>query len=253
MTELLETVVSKHSIRFLGHDEHSHDVPHLIHLVRGTARLVVDGEPLRLREGESVWLAAEVPHATRLTAGSLVIGPMMSPGTTPAGTRVRRLGPMPALSALITTILGAAPETAAEVRPFREALDALLTGLDAEYFAVRQPTQPLLRRIADEAAAGSDTLDRITERNYLSVRQAQRMFLDETGLPFTRWRTRTRLNRAVAALRSGGTLDAARRAAGYATRTGLLRALSRETALPERDLATDPLGSLRISGPNDGS
>ncbi|WP_152360792.1 helix-turn-helix domain-containing protein [Microlunatus speluncae] len=246
MTELLETVVPRHSIRFLGHDEHSHEVPHLVHLVRGSARLTVDGEPIRLRQGESVWLAAEVPHAMRLTPGSLAIGPMLSPGSAPAGTRVRRLGVLPALTTLITTILGAAPETPAEVLPFRRALEELLGGLDAEHFAVRQPVDPIVRRLADEAAAGTDTLDRIAARNYLSVRQAQRMFLDETGLPFTRWRTRTRLNRAVAALRAGESLDAARRAADYATRTGLLRALSRETGRSERDLAADPLGALQV-------
>jgi methylphosphotriester-DNA--protein-cysteine methyltransferase len=105
----------------------------------------------------------------------------------------------------------------------------------------------MAQRLAEEAAAGPDTLDRIAERNYLSVRQAQRLFLDETGLPFTRWRTRSRLNRAVAALRAGGSLDDARRAADYATRTGLLRALSRESGLTERDLAADPLGSLGLA------
>ncbi|MFC7619825.1 cupin domain-containing protein [Microlunatus sp. GCM10028923] len=244
MTELLERVVTKNSIRFLGHEEHRHDVPHLIHVVRGTARLTVDGEPLRLHEGESVWLAAEVPHAMRLPAGSLAVGPMLSPDHAPAGARVRRLGVLPALSALITTILGAAPETADEVAPFRRALEDLLDGLDAPHFWVREPTHPVARLIGNEAVTGTETLDRIADRHYLSVRQVQRIFLDQTGLPFARWRTRSRLNRAVAALRAGRDLDAARLAAGYATRTGLLRALSRESGLPERTLAADPLGSL---------
>lgn len=245
MTEILERVVTKNSIRFLGHEEHAHDVPHLVHVVRGTALLTVDGAPLRLREGESVWLAAEVPHAMRLPTGSLAVGPMLSPDhPPPGGVRLRRLGVLPALSALITTILGAAPETAAEVAPFRRALEELLDGLDAPHFWVREPEHPIARLIADEAVSGAETLDRIAERHYLSVRQVQRIFLDQTGLPFARWRTRSRLNRAVAALRAGRDLDAARLAAGYATRTGLLRALSRESGVSERALARDPLGTL---------
>ncbi|RBL81263.1 AraC family transcriptional regulator, partial [Streptomyces cavourensis] len=40
----LGTVVAENAIRFLGHDTHQHDEPHLIYVASGTARLTADGE-----------------------------------------------------------------------------------------------------------------------------------------------------------------------------------------------------------------
>ncbi|MGO1341600.1 MAG: helix-turn-helix domain-containing protein, partial [Cellulosimicrobium funkei] len=97
------------------------------------------------------------------------------------------------------------------------------------------------------------TLDELADRRHASARHVQRLFVEETGLPFGRWRTRAHLNVAIARLRGGSQLDAAARAAGYATRAGLLRALSRETGQPVADLARDPLAVLdrapRDAGP----
>lgn len=50
--------------------------------------------------------------------------------------------------------------------------------------------------------------------------------------------------RAVEHLRGGGELTAAARAAGYATRVGLLRALSRESGVPVSVLAEDAVRAL---------
>uniref|UniRef100_UPI0030F76A78 hypothetical protein n=1 Tax=Cellulosimicrobium funkei TaxID=264251 RepID=UPI0030F76A78 len=66
-------------------------------------------------------------------------------------------------------------------------------------------------------------------------------------------RRRAHLPVASARLRGGSHRPGAPRAAGYATRAGLLRALSRETGQPVADLARDPLAVLartpRDAGP----
>ncbi|MBH0244738.1 AraC family ligand binding domain-containing protein, partial [Streptomyces cavourensis] len=62
----LGTVVAENAIRFLGHDTHQHDEPHLIYVASGTARLTADGEEWRLGRHEALWLAPRVPHALRI-------------------------------------------------------------------------------------------------------------------------------------------------------------------------------------------
>ncbi|WP_435735954.1 helix-turn-helix domain-containing protein [Cellulosimicrobium sp. PMB13] len=239
----LSAVVPENSIRFLGHGTHTHDEPHLVHVVTGTAELVVDGAPLTLRTHESLWLAPGVPHSMRLPDGAMALGPILSPGVEPA-QRVRRLGVVPAVTSLLTAALCAGPSTPEQVAPFRAALEDVLRGLGTDYFALTPPQHPVARAVAAEAPGTGATLDELAGRRRTSARHVQRLFLEETGLAFGRWRTRSRLNVAIARLRGGSQLDAAAHAAGYATRAGLLRALSRETGIGVPELSHDPVAAL---------
>ncbi|GAA1456762.1 AraC family transcriptional regulator [Nocardiopsis exhalans] len=236
-------VVPENSIRFLGHDTHAHDVPHLIHVVTGTADLVVEGQQITLAARYNLWLAPGVPHSMRLRDAGMALGPMLSPATLPP-ERVHRLGVVPALTRVMMTVLGAAPATAEQVHPFRQALDAVLEGLPRPCFPVPVPEHPVARAIAREALDRDTTLEELARRHHTSVRHVQRLFAEQTGYPFTRWRTRARLNTAVSSLRAGYGLPEAARASGYLTRSGLVRALSRETGLPESRFAHDPLSAL---------
>lgn len=236
-------VVPENTIRFLGHDTHEHDVPHLIHVVAGVAQLVVAEESITLRARHNLWLAPHVPHSMRLEEGGMALGPMLSPGTSPP-QRVHRLGVVPELTRVIMTVLGAAPATADQVRPFREALDAVLGGLSRPCFPVTLPEHPVARAIARETACSGATLEELARRHHTSVRHVQRLFVEQTGLVYTRWRTRARLNTAIERLRAGHGLPEAARASGYSTRSGLLRALSRESGLPESLLSEEPLAAL---------
>ncbi|MCF2130089.1 helix-turn-helix domain-containing protein [Strepomyces sp. STD 3.1] len=240
----LGTVVAENAIRFLGHDTHQHAEPHLIHIVTGSALLLADGEEWRLGRQESVWLAPQVPHALRIEPGGLALGPTLTPDDLPR-LRVQPLGVVPAITEVMTTVLGAAPGTTAEVRPFRLALGRVLRGISQQYFPVVLPTHPAVRALAREALRDHcATLELLAAQHRMSPRQVQRVCLDETGLPFTRWRNRARMNAAVEHILGGGELTAAARAAGYATRAGLLRALSRESGIPVGVLTADAAGAL---------
>ncbi|KAF2779938.1 MULTISPECIES: helix-turn-helix domain-containing protein [Streptomyces] len=240
----LGTVVAENAIRFLGHDTHQHDEPHLIYVVTGSALLTADGGEWRLGRQEAVWLAPRVPHALRIAGGGMALGPTLNPGDLPR-CRVQPLGAVPAVIEVMTTALGAAPGTAEQVRPFRQALGRVLRNLSRPYFPVVLPTHPAVRALARDALrTPAATLERLAAQHRMSPRQVQRIFLDETGLPFTRWRSRARMNAAVEHVLGGGELTAAARAAGYATRTGLLRALSRESGIPVGELTADPAGAL---------
>ncbi|MFJ9978406.1 helix-turn-helix domain-containing protein [Streptomyces cyaneofuscatus] len=240
----LGTVVAENAIRFLGHDTHEHDEPHLVYVVSGSALLTADGEEWRLGRNEALWLASRVPHALRIEPGGMALGPFLNLSDQPR-CRVQPLGVVPAIVEVMTTTLGAAPTTAEQVQPFRQALGRVLSGISRPYFPVVLPTHPAVRALAREALrAPSVTLEQLAAQHRMSARQVQRVVLDETGLPFTRWRNRARMNAAVEHLRGGGELTAAARAAGYATRAGLLRALSRESGVPVSALTEDAVGAL---------
>lgn len=240
----LSTVVAENAIRFLGHDTHQHDEPHLVYVVTGSASLLAEGAEWRLGRQEAVWLAPRVPHALRIDPGGMALGPTLTPDDLPK-RRVQPLGKVPAIVEVMTTALGAAPGTTEEVQPFRQALGRVLRGISRQHFPLVLPTHPAVRALAREALrTHSVTLETLAERHRMSARQVQRVFLDETGLPFTRWRSRARMNAAVQHVLGGGELTSAARAAGYATRAGLLRALSRESGIPVSVLTANAVEAL---------
>lgn len=243
----LVAAVPENSIRFLGHEPHTHDVPHLIHVVTGSAEITVEGRAIQLRTHENLWLAAEVEHAARYEPGSIVLGPFLSPGTIPP-RRVQRLGAVPQITQVMRLVQAAAPCGEDQVRPFRCALDEVLQEMSGHrFFALPVPDHPAARAIARRAATRS-TLAELAREQCTSPRQIQRVFQAETGLPFWQWRARARLNVAITRLRVGDSLTVAAHVAGYASRASLLKALSRETGIPERALADHPIDALDNAG-----
>lgn len=239
----LADAVPENRVRFVGHPEHVHDVPHLIHMVMGRGHLRVDGETITLEPRTSVLLAPHVPHAMELDEHSIALGPFLSHRNSPV-ERVRRLGVVPEITHLMLARLAAQPYTDEQVALFTESLDEILTDLHTDEFAAPLPVHPTARQIAVASTESADTLVSLCADAGISTRQAQRLFVEETGLSFHRWRTRRRLNRAIRALRGGSSTEGAARAAGYAGRGSLLRALSRETGIPLESLRVDPLAHL---------
>lgn len=243
----LLSVVPENAVRFLGHDTHVHEEPHLIHVVSGTADLVVEGRPIRLGPRENLWLAPRVPHSASYSEESVVFGPFLSPHTIPQA-RIQLLGIVPDLSRIVATILGAGPRTSAEVHRFRVALDEVLNAIQQECFSLVVPRHPAAKLVARASVGGSKggsaTLEVLAANAETSPRHIQRLFREETGLSFRSWRTRARLNVAVSQLRGGAPLPVAARAAGFTTRSGLLSALSRETGIARDALMPDPIAAL---------
>lgn len=238
-TETLAAVVPDNSVRFIGHDTHSHDVPHLVYVVSGTAHLIVERTPVTLKAAESVWLAAHVPHSARYEDGTYVLGPFLEPEASPPGDMLK-LGPLTELSKVITSILVAAPHTEEQISVFRKALSQALTAHIGSLFTVPEPAHPVVSRLAGEARESWYDLDTLAHRHHMSRRQVQRIFVAETGLTFSQWRTRVRLNGAAQSLLAGQPVSTAAHRSGYSSSGKLLQALSRECDVPQDDLRRDP-------------
>ncbi|GAA2105711.1 hypothetical protein GCM10009823_31280 [Brevibacterium salitolerans] len=241
------TVVPETAMRFTGHPMHAHDRPHLVHLVMGRGRLTADGTDILLEPRTSVWLAADVPHAVRLEEHSIVLGPVLAGHVAPA-VRVQRLGAVPGITRLMLARMAAEPRTPEQCAVFTDGLEELLLQLRVEAFPAVMPVHPVAARIAEAAVSSPAPLAALCARVGMSERQVQRIFADETGMSFSRWRTRRRLSEAVRGLRGGASATSAARAAGFATRAGLLRALSRESAVPVEVLREDPLAAVPRRG-----
>ncbi|MBM7366982.1 AraC family transcriptional regulator [Gordonia hydrophobica] len=221
--------------RFLGHPRHSHSTPHLIYVVTGSATIDVGGEHVALGAQEAVWLAPNIPHAARYSPGSLVLGPMLSPSTLPPEP-VHRLGSIPALTAVMTALVGVAPSTTEQIAVFRSAIDDVLGRVSGPYFALPTPRHPIAAAVAEQAPISTESLDLLAARHGASARHIQRLFVAETGIGFRQWRVRARLNIAINRLRAGASVRRAAHAAGYETASGLKKALHREGGLHIEDV-----------------
>ena len=246
----LGAVVPQNSPRLLGHGPHSHDVSELVYVVAGRARLDVDGARVPLSARDAVWIAPGTVHAMRYESGGMAFGALLSPGTRPRGP-VQFLAPMPELDRLMITILGTAPSGEEQIRPFRSALDSLLGALDGEHFPLLLPRHPAARRVARRLATSEETLQELAFHEGISLRQLQRLFLEETGVPAATWRRRSRLNVALRSLRGGSSTVVAAHRARYSSGASLLRALSRETGVPPSRLVQDLWGALREAPPDE--
>lgn len=251
--DLARAVSQTNSVRFLGHPAHTHDVPHLVYLVTGGGVLTAEGRDIPLHTGQSVWLAADVEHALRLDHGAMAIGPMLTAGATPPGGRLHVLAASPALTDLVMVVLCAAPETDAELLPLQAAFEQVLRAITQEHFPLTFPVHPGAHAVATRAPASEATLETLAAEQFLSVRHVQRLFVEETGLTFTTWRTRARLNRAIISLRAGDGVPAAMHAGGFVTRHGLLKALSRECGIPLTSLMADAAGQFPPHGADAGA
>ncbi len=244
----LAAAVAENSLRFLGHDTHEHEDPHLVFIVAGSATLTAAGQEATLRRHESAWLQPGVPHSMRIHEGGMALGPMLGLDASPPSP-LYLLGVVPAVVDIMTASMVAAPANSEQVQPFRRALGQVLRSVSIPYFAVAHPSHPAAQRLAREATRSSATLEELAQRHQLSPRQVQRIFLSEVGLTFSSWRARARMNHAVSMLLAGDAVQGAARAAGFATRSGFVRALSRETGIPVDALSRDPRAALTPEAP----
>ena len=78
-----------------------------------------------------------------------------------------------------------------------------------------------------------------------SERTLSRLFAEQTGLSFARWRTNARIGTSIALLAAGTSVNAAARAVGYDTPTSFARAFRDAVGQPPRTFVTTNLAMAR--------
>ncbi|KQR16500.1 AraC family transcriptional regulator [Cellulomonas sp. Leaf334] len=209
-----------------GHGRHAHSYGQLVYAASGTCTLETPAGSVTVDDAHAVWIPRGVEHSARFDAEFCPVV-LSAPTRTTGGVRTIVVDPAARASLLACR------------RDPRSTPDALraLVGPSAGGVApetARTPHGPLTAPIAAALAADPAhpcTLETWAQRLHVSSVSIRRAFLAETGLPFSQWRTRVRLDAAVTRLRLGEPVTAVAHAVGL-SHNGLLAACRRHLGLP---------------------
>jgi AraC-like DNA-binding protein len=107
-----------------------------------------------------------------------------------------------------------------------------LTPLPPYDIHVTLPADPRIRVIAERLVADPADPRELTawaDYTHTGLRTLSRLFRNETGLSFARWRTQVRVRAAIPMLAAGATVDSVARHVGYRKTSAFIAAFRRVT------------------------
>ncbi|CAM5648870.1 hypothetical protein SAVIM338S_06470 [Streptomyces avidinii] len=209
-----------------GHPRHVHAFHQFLYVPVGRIVVTIDGLDHRLDPSVALWIPAGVWHSARFDPDSLVVvesfdagahhlpyaGPAVINVTGPQRTlllaRMRCSEPTEEDPAVFAALSGGHPDSLPLPRPVSRAAAAVAGEL------TRRPDDP---RTATEWA----------QDFYTSSTSLRRCFREETGLAFTEWRTRLRLNHSLDLLAQGMMVGTVAARVGFAGPNGYIAAFRR--------------------------
>lgn len=193
-----------------------HTDHHLFWVVRGTARVLTAGVRHELREMDALWIPPGVPVDQIATSPGTTALTVLLPVTAlpgPPPDVVRRHVPVEFTDLLLHLYSrwispywcsdGITPEVAAALRDLFLGGDGPLVPMPGV------PVSPAAVRVAGKLLADPGVPQSVTDFAAdagVSPRHLTRLFIGETGLSFTAWRSRVRLCAAERLLREGRTV-----------------------------------------------
>lgn len=129
-------------------------------------------------------------------------------------------------------------------------VDHLQSAFTSNPVPVRFPTDPRARQIADALAAEPASQNELADWGHVvgaSERTLRRLFIEQTGVPFRRWRFRLRAQTAIRLIRDGEPVGDVAASCGYRSADSLARAFRSEFGVGPTELAglathRDPVG-----------
>jgi AraC-like DNA-binding protein len=182
---------------------------------------------------QAVWVPPNVTHDAELAGGIALRALYLSDAVRsrlPNTCRVIEISPL--LRELLRRAmrLGTLDRRVAEERHLLDVLLDELTVLPLAPLELPMPRDPRAVRAAAlvrSEPAERQTLDEIARAAAASPRTLERLFRTETGLPFSVWRQRARLLRALQLLAEGATVTRAADAVGYESTSAFVAAFRR--------------------------
>ncbi|MFD5650516.1 helix-turn-helix domain-containing protein [Streptomyces sp. NPDC127039] len=209
-----------------GHPTHVHDFHQLLYVPLGRIEVTACGTDHVLTPSVALWLPAGVPHSARFDPDSLVVSdgfdaeryalPHERPFVLHVDEARRRLllarmrsgGRAPGDALVFAELTGAGEHRLPLPRPSGAAARAVAGAL------LRDPSD---QRTAAQWAEGL----------YTSSTSLRRAFRTETGLAFSDWRTRARLNRSLELLTEGLQVGVVAKRVGFVSTNGFILAFRR--------------------------
>ena len=200
---------------------HRHHWGQLIYAGAGVMRVNAGGGLWIVPPLRAVWVPAEAEHEIH-GLGDFAMRTLYFPvdltGSLPGGCRALDVTPL--LRELVLELVERCPIDGDDEPAMRLTAVAIDRIAEAEVLRMHLPLprDPRALRLAErllaEPASPAELLE-LAQDAGASARTIQRLFLAETGLPFSRWRQRLRLLHAAAALGAGKSVTEAGLDAGY--------------------------------------
>lgn len=215
-------------------ERHSHARHQLAWAANGVLTVVADTGTWVLPPARALWIPAGVPHETIASERSTLRSLYLDAQTCP----IRWESPTPVLA---TTLLAALIERLGEDsldplhrRRAEELVYDLLEPVEVATIQVRMPSDERALEVALALIASpADTRNLAAWGRQVgaSGRTLTRAFLADTGIPFARWRTMTRLQAAIPLLAAGEPVANVAGYVGYDTPSSFIAAFRRETGV----------------------
>jgi len=205
-----------------GHEDHRHPFHQFLFVPVGRAQIWADGASHLLSAETGLWLPAGTWHAARFDADCLVVPLDFDPARWPLPLTT-------ALPIAITTrrrrLLLA--HLRAGTACGHEVFSALLT---EPRLPLPEPRSSVPRAVAHQLRGepgDQRTVDEWARDLHVGATTLRRAFVNETGLNFSQWRTRLRLNLAVDLLARGHLVGAVAQQVGFTSTNGFIIAFRR--------------------------
>jgi AraC-like DNA-binding protein/quercetin dioxygenase-like cupin family protein len=209
---------------------HAHPQHQVAWTARGVVAVTIGSDHWVLPPTRALWIPAGVVHRTGATRQAAMHGVYLDPArcrvgwTVPTAVPVGRL-----LGELIVHLcrddLGTVERAHAE-----EVVLDLLQPLPTTAVTVPMPADDRASRVAEALLADpadDRSLDALARAAGTSTRTLSRLFVQDTGLSFNRWRTRLRMQAALPLLADGQPVQRVAREVGYATPSAFVAAFRR--------------------------
>lgn len=238
--------------RYPVFEPHSHPEPMLVWASTATFTMTTGSRDWLVPPAYGLWVPADVEHCgAALRAGELCVVKFNAARCPISWTEPIGVAIGPLLGELILHLARVAPD-----EPGRQHAEALvfelLHPLPTNTIHVPMPTDPRVRIIAEQLIADPADQRELAvwaSQVHAGIRTLTRLFIRETGMSFTQWRTHVRIRAAADHLATGTSVNATARAVGYHKPSAFIAAFQRLTGqtpgmYARLDPARQPLGAL---------
>lgn len=232
----VQIVTARHPPEGAFWEMHEHEEHELLSAISHGATVATEHTVHSLPRGSAMWIPARCAHAVRADAGNVMRCTWFAAPLVPdALLHPTVLTTSPLLDAVLRH-LDTEQRPAQRQRAEAFALDLLSVETDVDG-GLPQPRTHWLREVTTRMALDPGdprTVEQWAASCAVSVRTFTRRFRDETGMPFSHWRTRLRVQAAVAQLAMGTPVAAVARRVGFESPSAFASAFRRETGTAPR-------------------
>lgn len=218
-------------------ERHSHTWPQFLYTCSGAIRAEIEGKWWTIPPRRGLWIPAGVQHSLDMSSRLQLRTLYFSPDIAGDRDRVEAVNVSGLLHEAILRVCehGSLDARNAADRSLAEIILNEVDRRDPSMITVLVPADPRARKLAEllvDSEPLGGTMDSLCAQAGLSRRTAERLFLNETGLPPAQWRRFVALTASLVSIAGGERIEHAAFAAGYQSRSAFSEAFIRAFGFP---------------------